>query len=136
MEGSPSSREARYGEVEGAPEQVYRAALTDKPAAKLFHHAIGLHEDTPKPVSPNTFVGPVSFVLVEPDRLSDLVRFLVDLYAEIELPHLLSEPVIEGRHGLRREGKTSGSPVAGLNRKSMVNKVKVDLKGAGPVGNR
>ena len=66
--GCAASVEARYCQIEAAPEEVDRAGLPDEPAAKLLKHAVDLPQDVPPAVRPLGIVGCVLAILVETNR--------------------------------------------------------------------
>ncbi len=95
-----------------------------------------MQKHAPEAIGVLRVVGRVSFVLIERNRVRDLVGFEVDLHFEIELLHFLLESPVKNRDGLRFERKTSGGAVVALDLERVRNKVEVDLKSPRAVRNR
>ena len=56
-------------------------------------------------------------------------------HGQIEFRHLLRQAPIKRRHRLRLQGKSSGMPVAGLDKQLMIEEIELDLERPGEIRN-
>src|SRR6516225_11934176 len=73
-----ASGEAGHREVEAAPEEMHRAAFAEKAGAELREDPINLKQNSPETLRVFWSVGRMLRVLVERNRVGDLVRNAID----------------------------------------------------------
>ena len=79
------SRKTRYGQIETAPEKMHRAAFAAEARTKFFKNAIGLDQNAPETVGIFGIVGTMRFVLIEWNRIGDLVRHEIDFHRNADV---------------------------------------------------
>ena len=100
----------RHGQIKTAPEKMHRTAFAAETRAKLLKYAIALHQNAPEPVGILAIVGAVLFILIERDRIFDLVRHGVDSHRQIRARQRLHHCPVKFRHRLRTQFNTSPAP--------------------------
>src|SRR5579863_306212 len=80
-----AARKARDGEVEAAPEKMYRACLAEETGAELLEHAVGAGKDLQKALYGARIIGCVQLVVRKSDRVRQLVRHVIDDDVDVEL---------------------------------------------------
>src|SRR5882724_8456135 len=85
MRRRPSAGETRYREIKAAPEKMHRTALSTKTRAEFLKHTIALHENAPESIRVFRVVGMVLFILIQRNRILNLVRHGVDSHGQIEI---------------------------------------------------
>src|SRR5215469_1818707 len=84
-----SAGKTRDRQIKATPEKVHRTAFAAKARSKLLKHAIALDEDTPKPICVFAVVRAMLFILIEGDRVFDLVRHGVDGHRQLKIAQCL-----------------------------------------------
>src|SRR5689334_3807412 len=116
MLGRPPSRKARDREIRRAPEVVHGTALSDEARTEHLEHAVGLYERAPVAMRVLAVVRAVDVVLVERDRIRNLVRPPEDVDVHVELRELSHETAVERGDRLRRERDPPDSAIGRLDR--------------------
>src|SRR5580704_7337576 len=98
-----SPGEAGHGKIEAAPKKVRRAAFATKARPKFFEHAISVNHSAPEAVGILRIVRAMFLVLVECDRVFDLVRDHVDLHPQLQLIQRSHHRFVEIRDAARLE---------------------------------
>src|SRR5262249_41632928 len=65
---------ARHAEIKASPEEMHRAALSDKPRPEFPQYRVDTQQDAPQPGHCRGVVGGMSGIPVEPHRVGDLNR--------------------------------------------------------------
>src|SRR5262245_52286198 len=136
MLGRDTPGKARDRHVRTSPEDVHRAALADKTPAELLEHAVALHEHLPEARGVITIVRTMDLVLIERDRIDDLVWPARDADRPTELLWFEEHPLIESRHRLWLERNRDKAPIARFDNQAMVDEVKDDFESLTPVGDQ
>jgi hypothetical protein len=85
MPGSATAREARHGEIKASPEEMHRARLAKKRAAKIEENIVRGQQDAPKPRDVVAVVRCVHEIPIERNRIDHLVRNLTDAHLDPRL---------------------------------------------------
>ncbi len=136
MQRCPPAGEPCHREIEAAPEEVHRAHLADEARAERFHHPVALHQRAPEFLRESRIVLRVHTVLVERERVRDLVRHGPDVHGDVEPLQQLHEGGVEIHHRHRRERERLDPPVAGLHDQPVLDEVEHDAEGARAEGDR
>src|ERR1700687_705333 len=118
----------RHGEIEAAPEEMYRARLAEEAGAESLEHPIGIEQHLKKAPHRGRIIGCMPVVLRKSDRLRQFVRHLVDHEVNAELGECGHDRRIKTRDRLSGQRKLPRGAVAGRNTQGMVDEVEVDLK--------
>src|ERR1700694_2231884 len=127
------ARKARYREIEAAPEEVHRARLAEERSAELLEHTVGTYKDLQEAPYGVRIVGSMPVVLRKPDRLRQFVGHLVDGDANAECCEISHDRRIKTCDRLPGQRKLPRCAVAGRNPQGMIDKIEVDLEGAGTI---
>src|SRR5437762_8039438 len=84
-----SSGETCHLQIKTAPEKMHRTAFATETRSKFLKYAIALYENAPEPVSIFGIIRAVLFILIERDRIFDLIRRSVDGYRQLEIAQCL-----------------------------------------------
>src|SRR6185437_8090573 len=95
--------EAGDAMVEAAPEEMHRARLADEAAAELLQYRIDRAQHAPEPLDRLALVGRMRRVLVERDRIGDLLRQGPDVDLKAQRVERRQGLGIKSRHRLRLE---------------------------------
>src|SRR5580765_6873662 len=93
-----SPGESGHRQVSRAPKEMHRTALANKPCAKLVEDTTGVHEDSPEPVGVLRIVATMRLILVEGDRVGNLVGASVRSHSQFESFHFRHEAPVERGH--------------------------------------
>src|SRR5262245_23338166 len=85
MRRSRPAGKPRHRQIEAAPEEMHGTAFATKMRAELLEHAIALHQNAPEPISVLRVIRAMRFVLIEWDRVLNLVRHFVNRYWQMKL---------------------------------------------------
>ena len=125
-----SAREARDGEVEAVPEEVYGAGLAVEPAAELLEDRVRPVQDAAEALDRLSIPRRVLDVLGKRRRHRDPERLLLDLDVDAELGEHRVEAGVEVRDGHPvAELERPVAPVAGLHEQGVIEEVESDLEG-------
>src|SRR5437763_104843 len=96
-----ASRKPGNGEIEAAPEEMYRAYLSDKLASEFFESRIGLQKNSMEPVHVLGIVGGMLIIIGKRNRIRDLDRFRPYLYVNCHRMQCSHEFTVEVRDRAR-----------------------------------
>src|SRR5882672_469829 len=108
-----TAREARYRQIETAPEEMHRACLAEEAGAELLEDAVGIDEDLQEAPDGVGIVGSVRGVFGEFYRIGQLVRCLVDGNGYTESAKRGKRGGVEACDGMIRQRKVPLRAVAG-----------------------
>ena len=128
MQRRGPARKACHGEIEAAPEKMYRAALADKGGPEGFEYAVGLKQNPPMALGEIGLVGGMQAVLVEGDGVCYLIGPFVDADGDAELPQGLHQFGIELGDGARRKREFLARSVVGIDAQHVPQKVEFELE--------
>ena len=111
MQRRRAPREPRHRQIKGAPEQVDRAALAQKPGAETVQHPIALHQGAPVVASDIGVIRTMPSILRKGRRVGHLVRRLIDAAGHAQPCQRARDLGIEVRHGPRFERDPALAPV-------------------------
>src|SRR6266849_6251371 len=131
-----SSGKARHGQIKAAPEKMHRAHFAEKAGAEMRKHVVRREQHAPETVGIVAIVGGVREVPIEWDAISDLARHRRDGNLDVEFGERRAQLAEELRNRLWREHELTEVPVAGSYPQHMVDKVEIELEGAGAVRDR
>src|SRR6185437_2887016 len=110
--GSAPAREARYGEIEAAPEEMHRAALADEARAELAEHAVERDQDAPEAFGIDAIVARMDGVALERNRTGHFRRRRVDADLDSGRGEHVHRLAVEVGNAHRDERKASRAAVA------------------------
>jgi hypothetical protein len=133
MAGSGSSGEPGHREIEGAPEEVDRAALAGELAAEPAEDALGTDQGHPEAVHRHRIVTVVGDIVGERDRGGHLDRARHDRHPDPEASQHRGEAAVEGRHRHRLQGERLGLTEGGPDDQLVTDEVELDLDASVPI---
>ena len=84
-----SAGETGDRKIKAAPEKMHRAAFAAEAGTELLEHAIALHKNAPEAIRVFGVVGLMLFIVIERDRILDLVWRGVDGDRQFHVPQCL-----------------------------------------------
>src|SRR5579859_689289 len=129
-------REPCHGYIETSPEEVYRAAFADKSRSKHLKDLIHRHQDAPKSVRVCRIIGSMLLVPIKRNRIGDFNRHVPDFYIKAEPSERTHKLLIEVGNRAWVQPYTLHLSRIGLDGKTVVNKIKLNLKNVVSVWNR
>ena len=115
MMGRGSSRKARHGEIEAAPEEVDGADFAEEAGAKLGEDTLGLDQDAPETPGVLWVVGVVLLVLSEGNGVGQLDRHGPNFHLDAEVSERSHDVPIKVGDGLGTQGHPAQFPLRRLN---------------------
>src|SRR4029434_7352607 len=129
-------RETRHCQIKTAPEKMHRTALAAETRAKFLKYAIGLHEHAPKPVRIFGGIKVVLFILINRNRILNLVRRGVDSHRQFEIAQRLHYTPIKFGNRLRFQWNGSPRAIALVDEQLMIDEIKLYLESVRTVRDR
>jgi hypothetical protein len=123
--GAPA-RKPRHREIETAPEEMNRACLAEKAAAKELEDAIGLDERAPEAMRGGGVVTSMCVILRKADGIGHLVRQLVDRRFDSDLLQKIHHMAVEIGHRLRLQRHASLFTATGAQNELVTDEVEFD----------
>src|SRR6185369_3819170 len=114
--------------IEASPEEMDRAALAKEGRAELEEHPLDFSQDAPMPFGKVAIVGRVGIVLVEADRIGQLVRHVMNADLDAELLQRLDDLGIEIGDRPRIKPDLPDRTVVGRSDQRVIQKVQLELE--------
>ena len=136
MQWRRAAGKSRYSKIETAPEKMDRTDLAQEPGSKVLEHAINLHEGAPKPVHRVRIVRRVNRILVEGNRVGNLVWCTMYFRSNTKLVCQCEKLIVEfsDSHGLKRKG-LAGAIVQAADQ-LMIYEIEIELHALTAHGNQ
>src|SRR5580765_6537416 len=115
---------------------MHRTTLANEPRAKLVEDTTSLHEYSPEPVGVLRIVATMRFILVEGDRVGNLVGASVRSHSQFEPFHFLHEAPVERGHRLRLERQIRLPTIGRLHDQLMSEKIEINLERPSSIWNQ
>jgi hypothetical protein len=125
-----SAGKTRHREIRRAPEEMHRAAFADEAPAKHAEDAVRLDEKAPKAVCVLAVVSTMHLVLIERNRIGDLVRLAIERDVQPELREGIGKSLVEERYRLRLQREAADRTFARLDAQRMLDEIEFDLERA------
>src|ERR1700752_4290581 len=116
-------------QIKATPEKVYRATFAAEARPEFLKHTIALDENAPEPICVLAVIRMVLFILLERDRVLDLVRHRVDGDGQLEISQCLHHCLVKFRDGLWFQLDRSPSAIAFKDAQLVIDEIKSYLKG-------
>src|SRR5947209_20215186 len=118
----------RDGEIKTAPEKMHRTAFPAETRAEILKHAIGLQENTPKPIRMIAIIRAVRFIALKRNRLLDFVRRRVNGHRQLQFSQRLHHRAVKICNRTWPQFDRTPPAAAAVDAQLVIDKIETDLE--------